>query len=459
MAACGWFILLGFTATAAATQPDSDSGSPGVYLNIVPSQPLIGQQALLRLTIQLDSAQAVDRISLNAPWLIAEPEDWVWIKPLDQSLCVQQALSTTNSVAVHMAGSLWRMPVLVSSAGMIRLEMTLPLRFVGPPGERILSPIWVTWEAGSEKKAVTSPPFVVALRSPRWSAPGLGVWRLGIGQFQVNALADRMRMHVGEPMEMTISVAGPDVEQLSPPPLTRLAELSPSDWRIESLPETWEGSERHFRFRLWAARPREPVALGALRCQAYDAVLDREQSWWVTLPAIAVAPRPEPPPQPTLNLWWVTNEPLIDADLVWDQSALPPAWRYTIWAMIAVGSLAAAGKLLGCQRLCRWPGWLPRPWRRAARLAWAQCRSAADPAVGCHQLITTYFQIRFGWDIVQPTSGELAAFLGSRAPEAVVQKTLELWRLADAARFGTRPVTADWTRQARDWLRTWEALP
>jgi hypothetical protein len=86
-------------------------------------------------------------------------------------------------------------------------------------------------------------------------------------------------------------------------------------------------------------------------------------------------------------------------------------------------------------------------------------RSAADPAVGCHRLITTYFQTRFGWNNVQPTTGELIAFLRPRAPEAAMQKTLELWRQAEAARFGTQSVPADWSRLARDWLSTWEALP
>lgn len=451
--------MLGPAALATASWPDLQNASPGAYLNIVPSQPLVGQQALLRLTIVLDQSRPMERISVAAPWLIAEPDGWVWTKPLDQSLCTQQSLGTASTVAVRMAGLWWRLPVIDRGDGQVGLELALPLRFVGPPGERVLSPLLVTCETGGEKQSLTSLPLVVTLRSPRWSAPGPGVWRLGIGQFQVTTAADQMQMHVGEAMELTIGVSGPDVEQLAPPPLARLAELSPSDWRIESLPETWEGSERRFRFRLWAVRPREPVALGSLRCQAYDAALDREQSWWLLLPTLAVMPRPESPPQPALNPWWIEAEPLIDPELAWSQSVLPPVVHQVLWALVVAGSLAAVGKLAGCQYLCCWPRWLPRPWRRAARLAWAQWQSAADPAAGCHRLITTYLQARFGWDNVQPTTDELACFVSARASKAVVEKTLGLWRQADAARFGTGPVAADWNSLARDWLRTWEALP
>lgn len=439
-----WWLI--WAQTPAAT--------PGVELSLAPSQPFVGQTAHLRLTITWPGWPG-EGGELSAPWLVPDPPGWVWLVPLDQFFCQQQAHASGRTLSVSWAGPRWRLPVAVAPDGSVTMVLMFPVRMTETDADLLMSPAQLRRADGV---TVASNRLRVQPRWPNWTAPAPGHWRLGIGRFKVQTEVQPQRVALGEALELTIGVEGPGVAELSRPPLTKLPALGPSTWRIESLPETWHGDQRRFRFRLWPVQPRPAQPLALLRCQAYDPDLDRAVDLLIPLPEVAVV-RPLPEPRrAAINRHWADREPLLEDGIAWESLDADAGIRPWAWTLAAVVTLTSLWTCAGRPGLGLWPRWLPRPWSPAARAALSDFNSAADPAVGSQALITTYLRLRLGWTMVQPTAAELTLKLAGQCPDLLLRGTVDLWRLGDAARFGPQPPPVDWPRRVRDWLAAWEAV-
>ena len=397
-------------------------------------------------------------LRLHIPWLNREEIGFQWLLPMDQWICQQSRVRSRPvfQIGPHMVGAVAHPDTHTFQFSWYALiQEPDPLQ---PDGLRF-APVYL-----EGNPAVRSNDLQMQVRPLHIPPEGEAI-RLGVGEYQVEARVEPSRVKLGQECLLLVRVRGTGyLPVLATPSLFRLPGWQSPAFYLEAAPETWEegGTVRCFRYRLLPRRATRHLILPPLpylclspargeyvRHQAEMPFLQVEEA----LPTVQDPHQTRPYDSLPDRLRWIPPE--SDGDVI-------SSWR-TLTVTMVVGGPAFVLLLLLVlkgigERWNRGQGSTP-----AGRLAWHTLRISAQTLPERVTLaLAIYVQMRYGFQGMEPTYGELALFLRQRQLPRDLDEILEkLFQRLEVLRFapGESGQEEQLLGLAEQLFLTWERVP